>query len=301
MSENNKIYLSQSSLPKDIFDSFAFMKNKAIILILATIVLSSCLSTRNSSREFTFIQVTDPQFGMTSGNKGFTEEIVLYEKAVGIINQLKPAFVVITGDLVNDMANKPQWDEFRRITAMIATEIKVYYSPGNHDIGQDPKKEDLDNFNIMFGSDRFSFTYDKCSFIGFNSCLVKSNTPVHEDEQFAWLGKELEKGKNARLTMLFTHYPFFTRDPSEAEAYFNIKPDTRRKYLSLFSDHQADAVFSGHLHNNAGGKYENTEYITTSAVGKPLGKFKSGMRVVEVSGKEYRHYFLPLDSVINIR
>jgi N-methylhydantoinase A/oxoprolinase/acetone carboxylase beta subunit len=50
----------------------------------------------------TFIQMSDPQFGMFSKNQNFEHETVNYEFAIATANRLKPAFVVITGDLIND-------------------------------------------------------------------------------------------------------------------------------------------------------------------------------------------------------
>ena len=79
----------------------------------------------------------------------------------------KPELVIITGDLVNDKTNKLQWDEFRRITNLISSR-KVLVLPGNHDIGQQPSEEALEQFKKMFGSDRFSIKFRNCSFIGFN-------------------------------------------------------------------------------------------------------------------------------------
>lgn len=140
------------------------MRSKAIrSLLIITLILFCYNSGLNSQKgEFKFIQVTDPQFGMISNNKNVEGEIALYQKAIDQINRIKPAFVILTGDLVNDKDNSIQWEEFRKLTARINKGIKVYYSPGNHDIGPDPKKEDIVKFSSMFGSDRFSFTYKKC-------------------------------------------------------------------------------------------------------------------------------------------
>jgi len=276
------------------------MKNSKtcrISIILMIILISSCGVYKGPDKTFSFIHITDPQFGFISNNKGFSEETILYEKAVSDINQVNPEFVVITGDLVNDKSNKSQWDEFRRITSMINPEIRVWITPGNHDIGQEPQKNDIDYYKSMFGYDRFSFEFGKCRFIGFNSCLIKAGTPGLEDEQFEWLKKELAAASGDVQIMLFCHYPFFISDANEPENYSNIAPEKRRKYLSLFSEYGVDAVFSGHLHNNAAGKFEQTEMITTSASGRPLAKAPSGLRIVTVSRAVFRHQYFPLDSV----
>jgi len=270
------------------------MRGKFILILF---IFYSCSVHRGQDTTFTFIQITDPQFGFFSDNKGSQEETVLYEKAVSKINEIDPAFVVITGDLVNDKSNKAQWDEFRRINSLLDKDIKVYLTPGNHDIGQNPEKKDIDLYKTMFGYDRFSFEYGKCRFIGFNSSLIKAGTPGLEDEQFEWLRNELAAASGSRLIMLFCHYPFFIRDPQEPENYSNIQPESRMKYLKLFSEYGVDAVLSGHLHNNASGKYGGTEFITTSAVGRPLANAPSGLRIIMISGEVISHEYFALDSI----
>lgn len=274
------------------------MKNKTLIqagICLIMVLVFSCSVSRDKNSSVFFIQITDPQFGFISNNKGLYEETVLYEKAVEKVNLMEPAFVVITGDLVNDKSDKNQWDEFRRITGLIKPEIKVYILPGNHDIGQNPEAKDLGFFKSMFGDDRFSFNLKKASFIGFNSSLIKAGTPVFEDEQYDWLQKELARNKGAKLTLLFCHYPFFIKDPAEPENYSNIRPEIRRKYLDLLTQYGVDVLFSGHLHYNASGKYAETEFITTSAAGKQLADDPPGFRVIYIDGYKIRHEYLPLN------
>lgn len=246
---------------------------------------------------FFFIQMTDPQFGFIENNKGFEKETALFEKAVREVNRLKPSFVVITGDLVNNKDDKAQINEFKRITALINPEIPVYYTPGNHDIGQTPVAKDIDDFIKNYGYDRFSFIYKKNLFIGLNSCLIKSNTPVLEQNQAEWLKKELVKGKKAKHKIIFCHYSFFISRPDEPDEYFNIPPETRKKYLSIFKDNNVDAVFAGHFHNNGYGKSGEMEMITTSAVGKPLGKVPSGLRVIKVFPDLIENNYYSLDSI----
>lgn len=272
-------------------------KTIRVTICLFLVIIYSCGIQRTHDQIFTFIQITDPQFGFISNNKGFSEETVLFEKAVSRINLINPAFVIITGDMVNDKTNKSQWDEFRRLLSMINRGIKVYLVPGNHDVGQNSEKKDLDFYKSMFGYDRFSFEYGKCRFIGFNSSKIKSGAPDQESEQFEWLKKELASSQNAEKIFLFCHYPFFIKDPGEPENYSNINPEMRRKYLTMFSEYGVDAVFSGHLHNNASGIFNKIEMITTSASGKPLSDVPSGFRIVTVSKEGFTHQYSALDSV----
>ncbi len=258
---------------------------------------NSYAQKKNASADFFFIQMTDPQFGFFEANKSFEKETILYQKAVDEVNRLHPAFVVITGDFVNNGADSMQWAEFDRITAKINPSIKVYYSPGNHDIGQNPTQQRIDAYKKIYGDDKFSFKYKKNRFIGFNSCIIKADVQDLEQKQFEWLAKELRKAKGAKNIVLFCHHPFFTKDPEEEETYSNIAIEKRKKYFELFSKYGVNFVFAGHYHNNAAGSYQSVQMITTSAVGKPLGKAPSGFRIIKFVNGKIEHAYYGLDEI----
>jgi 3',5'-cyclic AMP phosphodiesterase CpdA len=253
--------------------------------------------TNNSASPFFFIQLTDPQFGMSESNNGFTKETELYEKAVNAINRLNPDFVIITGDLVNNKDDQTQITEFKRITAKINSSIHVYYSPGNHDIGQTPGQKDIDLFISNYGHDRFSFKHKNSLFIGLNSCIIKAETPLLEQIQYDWLKNELSKGESENHIILFCHYPFFIRNYDEPETYSNIPTGTRNRYLSLLKENKVEAVFAGHAHNNGSAKYGAMDMITTSSVGKPLAEAPSGMRIVKIFPDHMESLYYGLDEI----
>jgi serine/threonine-protein phosphatase CPPED1 len=273
--------------------------NKLIILIffLCLVALNGNSREKNSFHPFFVIQVTDPQFGMIEADKGFGKETELYEKAVKSINKLNPDFIVITGDLVNRKNDLTQIAEFKRITSLIKPEIPVYYSPGNHDIGESPEKPDIDSFIANYGQDRFAFIHNGTLFIGLNSCLIKSNVPEYEQLQYEWLNKKLSKGRSAKHIIIFCHYPFFIKSFDEADSYSNIPKEIREKYLSLFKKKKVNAVFAGHLHNNGSAKSGDLEMITTSSVGKPLGNAPSGIRIIKVYPDRIESSYFGLDEI----
>lgn len=271
-------------------------------LFLALFVLFLITGTASSqkkqgSESFTFIQITDPQFGFFEANKGFGKETELYARAINAINKLAPDFVVITGDLVNNKDDQSQKAEFKRLTAGINSKIPVYYTPGNHDVGNSPTAKDIDSFISDYGRDKFSFKHKRSVFIGLNSCIIKANTPVLEQVQFDWLKKELLKARKAKHIIVFSHHPFFVKAFDEPEFYFNIPPETRTRYISLFTENHVDAVFAGHLHNNGFAKYKNLQMVTTSAVGKPLSDIPSGFRIVKVFPDRIESTYCSLDEV----
>jgi len=267
-----------------------------LILLIAGTVFGQ---KKTSNESWFFIQLTDPQFGMFDKNASFEKETVLYEKAVAKINNLNPDFVVITGDLVNDQHSASQMNEFKRITAKIKASIPVYYSPGNHDIGQVPTPESLKKFEKNYGSDRFSFKHKGSTFIGFNTGLIKAKLGKPEQEQFNWLSKKLRESRNSQHILLFTHYPFFNNSVDEPTAYSNIDKENREKYLNLFRNNNVAAVFSVHHHNNGYATYGNVQLVTTSALGMPLGKAPSGFRIINVYHDRIEHQFYGLDELPN--
>lgn len=270
------------------------MISLAMILIFAGTALAQ---KKSQNIPWFFIQLTDPQFGMYESNAGFEKETILYEKAVAQINSLIPDFVVITGDFVHDPNNVSQINEFKRISAKINPKIPVYYLPGNHDIGQIPDKESLKKYKRNYGSDKFSFEHKGSSFIGFNSSLIKAKLEQLEQKQYNWLAKRLKESRRARHIILFCHYPFFNKTVDEPTAYSNIDLGYREKYLNLFSRNKVNAVFSGHYHNNSLSTYGNIQLVTTSALGKPLGKAPSGIRIVKIYSDKIEHEYFGLEEL----
>lgn len=279
------------------------MFNKGIIrkifisLVLILIVGNAFSQKNGQNTPWFFIQLTDPQFGMFENNAGYEKETALYENAVNSINKLNPDFVVITGDLVNDSKSESQINEFKRITSKINKGIPVYFTPGNHDLGNIPDGQSVMKFKKEFGSDKFTFKHKGSVFIGFNTSFIKSDMQPDEKNQYNWLTSELDKALKATHIILFCHYPFFNKAADEPEAYSNIGSAYREKYLSLFESHKVSAVFSGHYHNNAINQYKGIQMITTSALGKPLGKAPSGMRIVKIYPDKIEHEYVGLEEV----
>jgi serine/threonine-protein phosphatase CPPED1 len=257
------------------------LTRKLLLIFLIVFGFSLHIFAKTPRAQFTFVQITDIQMGMISKNVNFDEEERLYRLAIAEINLLKPKFVVVTGDLVNNRTDTNQIKAFKRLTSLISKKIPVYILPGNHDVGQIPDKEKLDFYFKHHTADKFNFRYKDLQFIGINSSLINSGIAA-ESDQLEWLKKVLSENSNATRKIVFTHHPFFIADINEKDSYSNIPLQKRLDYMQLFKDHGVIMIFAGHYHNNAFAQYDGIEMITTSAVGKPLGKAKSGYRVVSV-------------------
>jgi serine/threonine-protein phosphatase CPPED1 len=273
------------------------MKLNLLLIILVLLSTAGSIDNIKSQQLFYIIQISDPQFGFNEDNKGFSKETELYTKAIKAVNRLKPDFVVLTGDLVNNRNDRTQIDEFRRLTAMIDHGIPLYFSPGNHDIGDQPSKKAIDSFGKDYGPDRFFFKHKGSIFIGINTCVIKANTPDLEQSQLSWLTKKLSRAGKAEHIVIFTHYPFFTDSAVEPAAYFNIPPEKRNRYLELFKANNVDFIFAGHLHDNRNAEFGKMQMVTSGPAGKPLGKAPSGIRVIKVFHNRIESNYYGLEEI----
>ena len=71
--------------------------------------------------------------------------------------------------------------------------------------------------------------------------------------------------------------------------------------IQKFSNAGIRAIFAGHYHRNAGGRYEDLELVVTSAMGavimdRETGIIgKSGYRIVQVQEEAIKHEFVEIE------
>ena len=264
----------------------------SVVCFLLAVFVSHGISA--DSAPFFFLQLSDPQIGFIDNNKSISAETEAMNKAVTAINQLKPPFVVITGDFVNNSKSKEQIAAYKSMIAQIDSSVKVYMIPGNHDIGK-VSRASIDNYKKNYGETHFSFRYGDCTFIGIDSNIIKEEDKEREEVQFKWLEQELQKTKDARFKFVFTHCSVFLKRMDEPVNYSNFSLPMREKYVRLFQKYGVNAIFAGHLHNNAYGKVGNMEMITIGPVGKVLGTGYQGMNLVKVYPDRFISEFIALN------
>ena len=272
------------------------MRKKIISVVCFLLAVFVSHGIAADSAPFFFLQLSDPQFGFIDNNKSISAETEAMNKAVTAINQLKPPFVVITGDFVNNSKSKEQIAAYKSMIAQIDSSVKVYMIPGNHDIGK-VSRASIDNYKKNYGEPHFSFRYGDCAFIGIDSNIIKEEDKEREEVQFKWLEQELQKTKDARFKFVFTHCSVFLKRMDEPVNYSNFSLPMREKYVRLFQKYGVNAIFAGHLHNNAYGKVGNMEMITMGPVGKVLGTGYQGMNLVKVYPDRFISEFIALNQL----
>lgn len=275
---------------------------RRLCLVLALSVLA-CVGApaQAPTPPYLFLQLSDPQFGMFTADREFSQETANFEFAVANVNRLKPDFIVITGDLVNKPGDAPQIAEYDRIRAKIDPAIPVYEMPGNHDVENAPTPESLAAYRKRYTRDRYVFTHKNLLGIVLNSSLIHTpdKAPDAYAEQTKWLEAELARARatGARHIVIFQHHPWFLASADEPDAYFNIPLARRTPLLALFRRAGVRTLISGHYHNNAVATDAGFDAIVTGAVGMPLMGSQSGFRAFRVTDADITHHYFELGQI----
>lgn len=273
------------------------------LTVVATLLLGACrLSGGLAERApFFFIQMADPQFGFFTANQDFARETANFERAIAAANRLRPAFVVVCGDLTHRAGDTAQVAEYLRIVAQLDKSIPLYSVPGNHDLALPLSPESVRAYRQVFGPDRFTFESHGMLGIVINTSLIKepAGAPDETATQEAWLRTTLEQARNAghRRIMVFQHHSWFLARSDEPDQYYNLPSAKRRDLLDLLEHSGVSHVFAGHYHRNALSRDGSLEMVTTGPVGTPLGSDPSGFRIVTVRGDSVTHRYYSLDSI----
>lgn len=292
-----------------------FSKGKLVHFIKATTVLNrtcvpSCIySVTVWTGPFSFIQAADTQLGLMERkeegkvNPGWQTEIDLSRRAIQFANEMKPKpkFFVVCGDLVDEFNDKDirrgQIDAFKAVFEELDKNIPLVCVCGNHDVGNQPSHESIDDYKREFGDDYFSFVVSGVLMIVLNSSLYPSKysdpslvTDLTE-RQNKWIDEQLKRSKLYKHVIVFQHIPWFIASSDEDDEDFNIYKESRLPILDKFNAAGVKAIFCGHYHQNANGKHGNIDHVVTSAVGMQFGKDHHGIRVVSVTERDILHFY----------
>lgn len=209
---------------------------------------------------FTFAQISDSHI---KPGAEWTERAERIWKAV---QAHKPAFVVHSGDLIDDPLDEAV-DAFRAIYAPGA--LPFHCVPGNHDVWNAPvhgegapwwtrttTSEDEQRFRAWFGPTAYSTIYQGCALVAFNSQLLNAELPEAK-AQWDWLEQELNRLQALKVKHIFflTHMPLFVRSPEEQpdwndwrNGYLVIAPPGRDYLLHLIQTYGVTGYLCGHWH-----------------------------------------------------
>jgi len=150
-----------------------------------------------------------------------------------IAQELDVAFVVNSGDLVNNAANLSDWDRYFAAGRMMMANTTVFPALGNHDANHS-------NYYLAYGVPEY-YSFD-CADV--HVSVLDSNSWAWSDfpAQSGWLAQDLQTEKPFRFISF--HHPPYTSERNHFGGYENI----RLEWEDEFIDHNVTAVFNGHVH-----------------------------------------------------
>jgi hypothetical protein len=241
------------------------------------------------SQKFTFAIVGDKSVG-------FDRNWDVFDRAVEEINQHRPDFAIMVGDLIegsNDVeAVQAQWTEFRRHADPI--EVPFLWLPGNHDVG------DLAGdawWREHIGRTYWDFRWKDCHFLLLNTQEDPENWPILGDEQITFATESIARNADDRHTFIFMHVPLWEEPPSNdslaaVNPWFRARVEKQtavyeqwRQIETALGDRPA-TVFGGHGHTLSYEQRNGRRYIMVGATGGDT--FESDLK--QLGG--FHHYSL---------
>ena len=269
-----------------------------------------------AAREFTFVHASDTHISPASVERT--------RRLRTLVDSLRPAFLLITGDLVRDALRVPEaeatgyYDLFARETASFATPL--WTVPGNHEIFGIERHLSLVSprhplygrgmYRRYLGPDYYSFTYGGVHFVGLNT-VDTDDLWYHghvDSTQVAWLERDLAQVPPGMPVVTFDHIPFISafdalagyRDDPPAPTLITVKGKTSFRHLvsnaqevlAVLRARRHVLALGGHLHVveriEYGVEEQQTRFNLSSAVVASVEdggrRYPSGITMYTVRG-----------------
>jgi len=224
-------------------------------------------------RPFVFIHAGDPQIGSWGTIEEGKQRFI---RLARLANELKPEFVMVVGDLVNDGDSAEQIQAFDE--ALAEFQVPVRLLPGNHD--------DLATYRRKHGKPYYAFAHNNCQFV----CLDSTRLGAGGSEgQWRWLEAALQAARDAGRThiILAMHHPPGTM------------MTVRSRLENLISGHGIRFVLAGHTHGTE--EFHRADYTTYTVGGTGWVKDRHGFgyRVFRVARETIEQHYFDLDTPVD--
>jgi hypothetical protein len=274
-------------------------------------------------RDFTFVQLCDPQFGGSSSSDliGASEDdaarMERYVQALTQINELQPDFVVIGGDHVQ-YSSAATFRQFLKVNEQLT--VPCYSAPGNHDFNptrgdERVMPERLELYRRFLGRDYFAVKHKGHAFVFVNTPLWLAGETEGASEEIperirgeyqkheAWVRQTLMEAKRKGMPVfIIGHHPL---NPAQKRplALGHLSDRKREELFTLFKESGVVAVLGCHGHQVVIADNEGIPFVHSHVTSFMLGtanevageKLGWGFRLWHIEGNSpVRHEFVPL-------
>ena len=211
-------------------------------------------------------------YGDSQGEWDNWQTVLLVAQA---IEKEKPAFVLKTGDLVDDGKNLTHWIDYFTASPFLHNST-LYPVLGNH---ENYSRFYFSFFSLPFNERWYSFENGPVHFIGLDSNRQERYRLV----QYIWLCHDLQT-HHEPFTIVFFHHPIYSSSEHGNTTFL------QKIWAPVFERYHVDIVFNGHDHDYERSIVNNVTYIVTGGGGSPL--YNNGYSPWTVYSEKTYHYCL---------
>lgn len=188
-----------------------------------------------------------------------------------------PAFVIMTGDLVDHAELPAQWAVWEETTRDLRARSRYYCAAGNHDLSP----EGL--YKKTLGLERLYFDRMEGDIHLF---VLDSNSHFADDpEQVAWLEKTALASKARHKFAVFHHPPFLIDHKRAPEM-----EDLRAIIHPLLKKLKFCGAFCGHQHGYYTTVRDGMRYMVTAGGGAPLWDLDPAVGLPADQSRKFHHF-----------
>jgi predicted MPP superfamily phosphohydrolase len=230
------------------------------------------LYTIPASSKFTFIHASDTHISELSIDR--------IQKLRQKTDSLKPAFILMSGDLIKDALRVSEKEASLLYEVYLAEinkfSVPVYSVPGNHEIFGIERHASLvsashplygkEMYRHYLGPDYYSFNYSGVHFVGVNSVDYHDlwYYGVVDSVQLKWIEKDISSLQKSAPVVTFNHIPFYSgglsmwgyqdEEPGSTlilingQKYFRHVVNNADAVMSILKNTSYTLALSGHYH-----------------------------------------------------
>jgi predicted MPP superfamily phosphohydrolase len=229
---------------------------------------------REKWKPFRFVQLADTQLGMG----GYAHDVDTFNLAVDHINRLAPDFVVICGDLVNEMNDDQAFADFNAIRNRF--DMPCYCVPGNHDVSFPTNPTLLARYRKLVGQDYYMLEHEGCTFAFTNTQLWKAPCAGESERHHAWFVDVLQTAARKNSPVFVSgHIALYEKNMDEKDAYFNLPPGPRKELLALFKECGVVAYLTGHAHKQIVCEEDGVQLVSNATTSRNFDGAPMGFRM----------------------
>lgn len=228
----------------------------------------------------------DPQLGFGFGKepdareRKYKADLERFERTIAAVNALKPDLCFIAGDMTHLPEElERDWPRLLKLFT-----VPVVAAPGNHDMGNNLTKPNVERFERVFGYEYKSLKVGDWRFICGNSQYWRPTSETGRKEKYeAWLKDEFAKAKAAgEPVILASHMPPFVARTNEPDTYENCPLELRPARLQAYRTAGTRFYLCGHTHSMLARAWHGITFLNAETTCLNFDELPFGFRLFTV-------------------